>query len=373
MARLTGFRKNKVIKGLSKLLSKGSKISSKDREYFTSNLAYMLKAGVTPSQSLDSLRSTSKSKPLNKAIEQVLRDIDEGSPIWKAFERAKIVPKETLMLVRIGEQSGKLAENLRLAARQEEKQRIFRSKVTSALLYPAFVIGVTFIVAIGVAWFLLPRLAVTFDQLGYKLPLISRIIIGFGLFLQHYGLIFITTLILALVILAYSVSSMPKIHRAAQKMLLRLPGVSKLVKEIEIARFGYMLGSLLQANIAVTESLKLLHGATSAPAYKDLYTYLSHSFENGYNFQSAFAKYKQTPKLIPPPVQQMVIAGERSGALAESLMDVGQVYEEKADATTRNLETVLEPILLILVWAGVLVVAIAVILPIYSLVGKLRG
>ncbi|HSX16468.1 MAG TPA: type II secretion system F family protein [Candidatus Saccharimonadales bacterium] len=351
----------------------GAKISSKDREYFTSNLAYMLKAGVIPSQALQALKDTTTSKPLRNAIDQVLGDIDEGSYLWKAFEKAKIVPKGTLMLIRIGEQSGKLAENLRLAARQEEKQRIFRSKVTSALLYPTFVISLTLIVALGVAWFLLPRLAVTFNQMGFALPLISRIVIGFGLFLQHYGIIFMAGLLLAVVGFIYAVTKVPKMQRLGQTILLKLPGISRLIREIEIARFGYMLGNLLQANINVTESLTLLHGATGALAYKDFYAYLGKSFESGYTFQEAFGKYKATAKVIPAAVQQMVIAGERSGALPESLMDVGQVFEEKADTTIRNLETVLEPILLILVWAGVLVVAVAVILPIYSLVGKLNN
>ncbi len=371
--KLPKLHKPKAIKRVHKVLSKSTGVNSKDREYFTSNLAYLLKAGVTPSQALHSLRDTNQSKTLDNAIDQVIKELDDGSPIWKAFEKAKIVPKETLVLVRMGEQSGKLSENLRLAARQEEKQRIFRSKIKSALLYPAFVITLTFIVAMGVAWFLLPRLAVTFNQLGYKLPLISRIIIGFGTFLQHYGLIFIAFLIIGALALAYGIRSVPRVRNWAHRVLLKMPGISKLVTEIEIARFGYMLGSLLDANMAVTEALRLLQGATSIVSYQNFYSYMAKSFENGYNFQRGFAEYKGVSKLIPSPVQQMVISGERSGALNESLRDVGDVYEEKADSTTRNLETILEPILLLIVWGGVLAVAVSVILPIYSLVGKLRG
>jgi type IV pilus assembly protein PilC len=95
------------------------------------------------------------------------------------------------------------------------------------------------------------------------------------------------------------------------------------------------------------------------------------SFEDGYSFKASFAQYKSTKVMLPPAVQQMIVAGERSGALPETLMSVGTIYEAKADTSTQNLETVLEPILLVIVWLGVLGVAVSVILPIYSLVGGL--
>ncbi|HKX73534.1 MAG TPA: type II secretion system F family protein [Candidatus Saccharimonadales bacterium] len=346
-------------------------ISSKDREYFTSNLALLLHAGVAVGEALESLADTSHSKKLKMALGQIQSDIDEGTPLWLALERSGVVGSQTLALVQLGEQSGKLIDNLRVAAQQEEKQRIFRSKVRSALIYPSFVMGLTLVIGLGVAWFLLPKLAETFSQLRVELPLISKIFIGFGLFLKENGLWAIPAGLGALSFVMYILFAAPKTRTIGQRMLFHIPGIGKLMYEVEVARFGYLLGTLLQAGLSVMQALELLGRATNAPRYRNFYAYLRDSFENGYSFRASLSQYKKSNKLLPPAVQQMVIAGERSGALPETLVDIGKIYEQKADLSTQNLEAILEPILLVIVWLGVMGVAVAVIMPIYSLVGGL--
>ena len=143
------------------------------------------------------------------------------------------------------------------------------------------------------------------------------------------------------------------------------------MREIEIARFGYLMGTLLQSGLAVTQALSLLASATSAPNYKKFYKHLYDSFDNGFSFKESIKQYKHADSLLPASLQQMVIAGELSGSLPETLQKIGDMYEEKSDLTTENLEVLLEPILLIIVWLGVMAVAVAVILPVYSLIGGL--
>jgi len=349
------------------------RISSKDREYFIGNLALLLKAGVPVGEALQSQQEAASSRALKGAMQQMQDDIQDGLPLWKALERSGSVSTQTLALVQLGEQSGKLVENMRVAAKQEEKQRIFKSKVRSALIYPTFVLSVTAMVGLGVAWFLLPRLSVTFSQIGIKLPLISRIFIGFGNFLQHSGFWAVPLFVIMLIMAAYVLFAAPKTKWAGQQLLFHIPGVKKLMYQVEIARFGYLFGTLLEAGLSVTQALGLLGRATSAPNYQKFYAYLVKAFEDGYSFRNSLSKYKNSAKLLPSAVQQMIIAGERSGALPETLETIGTIYEEKADVTTANLEAVMEPILLVIVWVGVMAVAVAVILPIYSLVGGLNG
>jgi type IV pilus assembly protein PilC len=346
-------------------------VRGKEREFFTSNLALLLRAAVPVGDALQSLKDASKSKPLQKAITLMQRDIDEGMSLGKALARSHVVSAQTLALVSLGEQSGNLAENLAVAAKQEEKQRSFQSKVRSALIYPTFVISLTLLVGIGVAWFLLPRLAATFAQLDIQLPFISQVFINFGIFLQNNGLWAIPLFIGGSALVGYILFGMRATRGAGQWILFHIPGVSGLLHEIEIARFGYLLGTLLQAGLTITEALTLLRNATTVAPYRKLYDYLRAKFENGYSFRTSFAEYRHAHKLLPPAVQQMVIAGERSGALPETLQNIGTIYEGKADVSTQNLESVLEPILLVIVWLGVMGVAVAVILPIYSLVGGL--
>lgn len=346
-------------------------ISGKYREYFTGNLALLLNAGVPVQEALSSMQETSKYKPLNDALEQMKNDIDDGVPLWKAMERSGIVSTQTLTLVQLGEQSGRLVDNLQVAARQEEKQRVFASKVRSALMYPSFVMGLTALVGLTVAWFLLPRLAATFSNLGVKLPLISQIFINFGVFLKANGFWAIPLGLLIVVVIMYILFGFPKTKHLGRRLLFHIPGISRLMHEVEIARFGYLTGTLLQAGLSVTQTLQSLHEATTAPKYKKMYKQLESSFEEGYSFRSTLPKNRIIASLLPGPVQQMVVAGERSGSLPDTLLSIGRIYEEKSDISTQNLEALLEPILLIIVWLGVMGVAIAVILPIYSLVGGL--
>jgi len=346
-------------------------IPSKYRDYFTGNLALLLNADVPVQEALSSLQETSKYKPLNNALEQMKRDIDEGLPLWQAMKRAGVASDQTLSLVQLGEQSGRLIDNLHVAARQEEKQRVFRAKVRSAMLYPAFVLSLTLLVGIGVAWFLLPKLSVTFTQLNVTLPWISQIFINLGVFLKDNGVWAVPSFLTLLVLIGYVLFALPQTKHVGQALLFKIPGVSRLLHEVEVARFGYLMGTLLQAGLTVTQSLQSLEDATSLRPYKKLYRHLYESFEEGYSFRATLPKYPSGRRLIPAPVQQMVIAGERSGSLPETLENVGRIYEEKADISTQNLEAVLEPILLIMVWIGVMGVAVAVILPIYSLVGGL--
>ena len=331
----------------------------------------LIKSGVPISNALASITETSKSRHFKKALQDMLADIDEGMPLAKVLEKSHIVSAQTLALARLGEQSGNLAKTLQVAAAQEQKQRILGGKIRSALLYPAFVLGITTVVGLGVAWFLLPRLAQTFDSLHVDLPWITQILIGFGDFLRVHGLWFVPSAFAVLAAITFVFFVAPRTRRFGRQALLRVPGIGKLMVEIEITKFGYLLSTMLGSGMGIVDALSLLRHSTEITGYQRLYKNLQNGFENGINFQTSFEKNKQSRKLLPLSVQQIIIAGEKSGSLADSLKNISEAYEEKADATTRNLEAVLEPVLLLIVWAGVLGVAVAVIVPIYSLVGGL--
>lgn len=347
-------------------------VSSKNREFFTANLAQLIGAAVPLHDTLSSLQESTKSRSLQKALAQMQRDIDDGMSLYSTLQRSGVVSSQTLALVQFGEQSGNLPENLALAAKQEEKQRVLRSKLGTALTYPAFVLGITLVVGLGIAWFLLPRLAETFDQLRVPLPAISVAFIAVGRFLGEQGWWAVPSFLALCVVIGYVLFVGPRTRRSGQRLLLHTPGVSPLLHDIEIARFGYLMGTLLNAGLPVTQALDLMQKATESPAYINLYAALDTAFDNGKSFKESFAKNKRTAKLLPPPVQQMIIAGEQSGNLPETMLNISRIYEEKSDAAMRNLEAVLEPVLLIIIWLGVLGVAVAVILPIYSLISGLQ-
>lgn len=347
-------------------------LSFKEREYFTENLALLLRSAVPIGDALESLRETATTSRMKKALRQMMDDIGSGFSLADSLERAGVVSSQTLALVRLGESSGRLVENLQLAAQQEEKRHMFRAKVRSAMIYPSFVLGLTIIVGLGISWLLLPRLANTFSQLQVELPLISKIAINFGIFLQDHGIVAVPAILGGLFLFGYILFGAPYTKTIGRRMLLHFPGIGRLMREVEVAQFGYLLGTLLNAGLPITSAVQLLANATGSPRYKRLYVSLAHSLDSGYSFKDSLAQHRRSRKLLPGPVQQMVAAGERSGSLPEVLTTVGRTYEQKSDITTSNLEALIEPILLVIVWIGVMLVAVAVIVPVYSLVGGLQ-
>jgi len=348
-------------------------IAAKDRGYFINNIALLLKANVPIQEALGSLADTSKSKSFKAALKQMQNDVDNGLPLWKSLDRSGMVSRESLVLVRLGEASGGLVDNLLKASKQEDKQRIFRARVRSAMLYPVLVLSLTTVAGLGVAWFLLPRLAVTFRQLDVELPLISRILLGTGEYLKVNGWWAIPLAVTVVVLLGLILFVFPLTKQLGQRMLFRVPGIGALMREIEVARFGYLLGTLLEAGLSVTDATELMQGATPLPHYRKLYKHLNQSFEDGYSFRASLPAYKKAGDVLPPAVQQMLIAGERSGALSDTLLNIGQIYEDKTDISAKNLEVVMEPALLVIIGSAVLVLMLAVLVPIYSLVDKVQG
>lgn len=343
-----------------------------DRDYFLENLSILATSGMAVLEALDAVRTDIRSRRMQRVIGAIREDIESGSPLWRALDRARLFPLLAISLVRVGEESGTLSENLRVVSLQLEKDRVFRAKLRSAMMYPVFVLVLTIVVGVGIAWFILPRLAQVFVQLDVELPLITQVLIFIGLFLGAHGTVVIPAFALACGILSYLFFVREKTKAIGQSMLFAIPGVRRLIQEVELARFGYLLGTLLKAGLPVTHALRSLGEATSVPRYRALALYLEQSIDDGNSFQKSFTAYRHVRRLIPSPIQQLIITGEQSGNLPETLLKIGQTYELKSDTTTKDLTVILEPILLVIVWLGVVGVALAVILPIYGLVGNFQ-
>lgn len=344
-----------------------------DIDYFVENLAVLVTSGMGIVAALASIQAEMRSNRMKRAIGVIIEDIGAGVPLARALEGIGIFPPHAISLIRIGESSGKLSQNLKVVARQQEKDRLFDSKIKSAMMYPVFVLTLTLFIGVGIAWFILPKLAQVFSQLHLTLPLITKVLIAVGLFFNNYGTIAVPLGAAILMFVFYLLFIFSKTKWIGQSIVLYVPGVGRLLRESEIARFGYLLSSLLDAGLPVVQALGAVRDAADSPRYKQFYAYLCKAVEEGNSFQKSFAAYPQTRACLPTPVQQLIVSGEQSGNLSGVLERISAQYEDKTDTTAKNLSTILEPVLLVIVWLGVVSVALAVILPIYSLVGGLSS
>jgi len=344
----------------------------KEKESFIENLTMLLSSGLNTTSTIRSIEEEIKSKRLKKIVRKISDDIEEGFPLWKALNNSKIFDESNIALIKVGEESGRLSENLKIVSKQTQKNKGFRSKLKSALMYPIFVLVLASVIGIGIAWFILPNLAKIFNNMDIELPAITKFMINLGVFLGNYGIYVVPALILVIILIFYFVFVYKKTKHIGQAITLSIPGIKKLLKELEIARFTYLLGILLDAGIPVSNALDSLISSSSSSLhrYQKFYKHLKADIENGLSFQKSINTYKKIDMLFPRSVQQMIIAAEQSGKLSEILLKISDSYSEKVDSTTKNLMTALEPIMLIIVWLAVVFIALSIILPIYSLVGN---
>ncbi|MFA6000364.1 MAG: type II secretion system F family protein [Candidatus Paceibacterota bacterium] len=355
---------------LDKLLLIGSK---DEKNFIIENLSIMLGAGLSIPSALTSILNGLRNKALIKIVKRVIKDMDEGSSLYNALAKTTLLPPYALSLIKIGEESGNLTQNLQVVALQQQKEDTLNSKLHSAMIYPILVLSITVVVGLGVAWFILPNLAKVFANLKLELPLITQILISFANLLSRQGYWLVPALIVGLFLIIYFVFFNRRTNHIGQYLLFILPMTRRLIVNLELSRLGYVLSSLLAAGIPIKETVKLLEESSGIYRYKEFYHYLGEGFESGNSFKTSFNKYPKIDRLIPPPIQQVIISGEQSGKLSSSLLLVSNRFDQKTEESIKNLPIVLEPVFLVIIWVGVLGVALAVILPIYSLVGGLNN
>ncbi len=346
-------------------------ISAKDKDYFFENLITLLRSGLDIASVLESLKLDIKNKGLNQIMDTIEENVRNGLPFWKSIEEVNLVPTQMLNVIRIGEESGKLIENLKIVQDQLERDREFRGKLRSASLYPIFIVVLMTIVGLGIAIFILPKLATVYESLKTDLPFVTKVLIDIGKFLGTYGYFVVPILIVILITLFFFVFVFNKTKFIGQWILLHTPVVKNIISDIEISRFGFLMGTLLGSGFPIQDAFKLLEQSTDYNLFKKFYVYVAKKIEFGASIRTAFESYKGVDRVIPPYTRQMIFTAEQTGDLPATLERIGVIFLKKNEETTKDLTVLLEPVLLIIVFLGVAFIAFAVILPIYSLVGNI--
>jgi type IV pilus assembly protein PilC len=322
--------------------------------------------------SLSAIYSGTRSPRLRRIIDSIREDVSSGTSLGEALARTGLFPQKFVALIMIGEEAGKLSENLRVISRQQQKEQEFNAKVRSAMMYPLFVVIMGAIIAVSLAWFLLPKLAVVFRQLNVTLPPMTQALINIGDFFKDYGLIFFPIFLILFGAFIYFLFFDTRTRHIGYSIIFRIPGMKDLLKHNELARFGYIFGTMLSAGLPISQALLALQRATPFNNFRKFYAYLQQRISDGHSFQTSFVAYKKIDRLIPAPLQQLILAGEKSGRLPQVLLKTAEIYEVKLDNTAKNFGTMIEPALLFIVWIGVMLLAVSIVMPIYSLVGNIN-
>ncbi|TSC80546.1 MAG: type IV pilus assembly protein PilC [Candidatus Peregrinibacteria bacterium Gr01-1014_25] len=341
----------------------------KERIAFVQNLATLLNAGLPITDCLKTLELETRTKPMRKIYQQIRDSVERGNPLWQAMDDQRFFSPYVIALVRIGEEAGSLAKNMEYLALQQEKDQALKSKVKMAMIYPAIVLVLVLVVVIGLGGFVLPSLVPVLHSLGGELPLVTRIVIGVSDFFTQQGAVAIPLVfggMLALMLLHI----FTRFREVTQWLVFRIPGVGRLAREATIARFGVILGGLLQAGVPLVDALVSLEEVTTIVVYRRFYGKVRDGVSLGQTFQRTFKAIRGSTTLLPISVQQLVLVGEQSGSLATILLKIADIYDRKASETAQKLPVILEPMLLLFMGGLVGTIAFAIIMPIYDVVGS---
>lgn len=332
------------------------------------HLALMLRAGLTIDRAFQILRAQATRPGLERALGAVHTDIQSGEALSVACARfPKVFPPLFISILRWGEAGGALPESLERLAVQLEKDLQLRRAVRGALIYPTIVIGATLILGVVLSTFVLPRLLSVFESFQLDLPLTTRVFLFIARGVSRNG---VQALIVAalLILVVTLLTRLPVLRLPAHRVLLTLPILGHLIRQVNLARMERIFGSLIRSGIPIVEALGITSTALSNLRFQAVLREVLAEAQRGLPISGILTKY---PSLFPPIHSQMIAVGEETGKLQDVLLYLADFTEEEVAQMTKNLTTTLEPVLLVFVGLVVGGVALAIITPIYQLTGSL--
>jgi type IV pilus assembly protein PilC len=341
------------------------RVSMHEKIIFGRSLGAMIEAGLPLSRSLAVMERQSRNPAMKKVLAEVGEAVRRGEPLSSALKaKPRVFPALFVSMVAAGEESGKLRESLDVVSSQLEKAYLLSKKVKGAMVYPAVIITVMVIVAIVLFVFVVPTLTAIFQDLEVELPATTRAVIWVSDALQAHAILAVGLGVIVPTLALFAIRSKPG-KAALDWFVVHAPLISPIVKEINAARTARTLGSLLSAGVSYLEATRITGDVLQNGQYKAVMRRVEAQVERGAAISQVFV---EAEKLYPPFVGEMVAVGEETGEISKMLGKVATFYEEEVDQKTKNLSTIVEPALMVVVGVAVGFFAMSMISPMYSLV-----
>ncbi len=344
------------------------RVSVAEQIILTKNLSGMLKAGLSLARALSVLEKQTKNPTLNKILISVSADINSGESLSSGLSKfPDTFSRLFISMTKAGEESGNLAGALSDIGINLEKSHSLNKKIRGALIYPGVILSAMIVIGVLMFAFVVPTLAGTFKELGVTLPTSTRILIFLGNFFSN-------NLILTFVIIIIAALGMYFLLRAKftakyfDYIIVRLPIIGNLAKEINTARTTRTMSSLLLAGVSITHAVEITIDVVQNIYYKKVLDEAKTAIEKGVPFSKIF---EENSKLYPVMMSEMIQVGEETGKLSDMLLQIALFYENEIENKTKNLSVIIEPVLMVVIGAAVGFFAISMISPLYSILGSI--
>src|SRR3989344_5932026 len=331
---------------------------------FARNLEVMIRSGMQILQSLDILKKQARSKAFVKILDSVIFDVKNGHFLSAGLEKYKTVFGEFFInLIRVGEASGTLSENLKYLADELRKKDELTKKIRGAMAYPMIIMLATVGITSIMIFVIFPKILPVLTSINVELPLVTRAFIAMSNFLIKYGYL-VGVGFVVLIIGIWLILRIPKVRFFWHKILVSMPIIKDMVRSVNIISFARTIGLLLKAGIKIVEALEITANTLGNMVYRQEVLRVAEGVRRGDPMSKYFV---EDTKLFPPIFSQMIVVGENTGKLDESVLFLADFYESELDESIKNISTFIEPVLLLVMGLIVAFVALAIITPIYKI------
>lgn len=345
-----------------------SSVKAHDKIIFARNLGQMVDAGLPITRGLSIMERQAKKGILKKTLGALQDSLSKGNTLSDSMaEHPKVFSNLFVSMIKAGEESGNISLALKNISNQMEKSYLLTKKIRGAMMYPAVIFSLMAVIGVLMMVYMVPTLTETFTGLGIDLPLSTRIIIMISNFLKDYFLFVIfgtVALIVGLVLWFRTISG----KRVLDTVSIKFPVIGEMVKQINAARTARTLSSLLSSGVDIVIAIGVTKEVVQNSFYKEILEEVEKAIQKGEQISEIFLAYDN---LYPLFVGEMVSVGEETGKIGDMLLGVAEFYEEEVDQKTKDLSSIIEPLLMIVIGAAVGIFAISMLAPTYSLADAL--
>jgi len=340
-----------------------------EKMFFTRNLQVMIASGLPLPRAIETLAFQAKSQKFKNVLLNIKEEITKGKSFSDATSAFPDIFSELFQnMIKVGEETGNLEKVLNVLALQMDREHELKSKIKGALIYPAVIISTMIGIGILMLVMVVPKLAETFKELNVELPITTQIVIGMADFLTYKWYLVIIILIFVILLFRQILRS-KRGKEIIDNLFLKLPIISPIIKNTNSAYTARTLSSLISAGVNLPRSLEITSGTLGNIYYKNILLQAAEKVRKGEKLSEILKVYQN---IYPSTLVQMIEVGEETGETSNILAKLADFFEAEVSNTTKNLASVIEPILMIIIGAIIGFFAVSMIQPMYSMLGAIK-
>lgn len=356
-------------KGKVSFLSRFERIPMKDKMVFARNLGVMVSAGLPIAKAIKNLSVQMGNKNFKKILLEINEELQTGKNLSECLRAYPSVFSDLFVnMVRVGEAGGTLEDSLDTVATQLEKEHDIIGKTRGAMMYPMVVIVAMLGIGIVMLTYVLPQMLGVFGEMKVQLPITTLAMIAASNFIiAHY--IILSILFIAFLVFLKVFWGMKAGKKFFGFLSIKMPIISNIIIKVNCARFSRIYSSLLKSGVSVIEGLKITSDTLGNYFYKEAINDAIEKVQKGVSLSSIIGSY---PKIFPPLVSQMFEVGEETGKIESVLIKLAEFYEAEVDQITKNMSSIIEPVLMVIIGGAVGVFAVSMLQPMYTLMDNIK-